>query len=161
MVKIRADGKDGVLDSATSKEALVETSDLIYIKLNTFSLEIMIDRLGNVIDCLFDYCETEQFFEHKPGELNLNHTYQLTGAYEENVFLDEITSAQPQTTLRPLSSTSKPSTSIAPSMRPSESQPKTTCSNSPGPCALFGILDLQVTCIDKSFDGQQQVNIDE
>ena len=160
-MKIRAGGKDGILDSATSKEALVETSDLIYIKLNTFSLEILVDDLENVFDCLFDYCETEQFFEHKPGELNLNHTYQLTGAYEENVFLDEITSAQPQTTLRPLSSTSKPSTSIAPSMRPSESQDKTTCSNSPGHCAQFGILDLQVTCIDKSFDGQQQVNIDE
>ena len=121
----------------------------------------MVDRLGNVIDCLFDYCETEEFFEHKPGELNLNHTYQITGAYEESVFLDEITSAPPQTTLRPPSSTSKPTTSIAPSMRPSESQHKTTCSNSPGLCAQFGILDFQVTCIDKSFDGQQQVIIDE
>ena len=157
------------------------------MKLSTFSLEILVDHLGNVFDCLFDYCETEQFFEHKPGELNLNHTYQITGADEESVFLDKITSAPPQTTLRqpsstskptsivqsmrpsappqttlrPPSSTSKPSTSIVPSMRPSESQDKTTCSNSPGLCAQFGILDFQVTCIDKSFDGQQQVIIDE
>ena len=124
VVKMRANGKDGILDSATSKEALVETSDLIYTKLNTFSLKILVDNLENAFDCLFDYCETEQLFEHKPGELNLNHTYKITGAYEESVFLDEITSAPSQTTLRPPSSTSKPSRSIAPNMRPSESQDK-------------------------------------
>ena len=188
VVKIRANGKGGILDSATSKETLVETSDLIYSKLNTVSLEIVLADLETVVDCLLDDCETEQLYEHKPGELNLNHTYQITGVYEESVYLDGITStpsqmilrppsttskpstsiapsmrpsAPPQTTLRPPSSTSKPSMSIGLSMRPSEPQDKTTCSNSPDLCAQFGILDLQVTCIDKSFDGQQQVIIDE
>ena len=59
-MKIRANGKGGVLDSATSKETLVETSDLIYSKLNTVSLEIVLADLETVVDCLFDDCETEQ-----------------------------------------------------------------------------------------------------
>ena len=160
-MKIRANGKGGILDSATSKETLVETSDLIYSKLNTVSLEIVLADLETVVDCLLDDCETEQLYEHKPGELNLNHTYQITGVYEESVYLDGITSTPSQTILRLPSTTSKPSMSIGLSMRPSEPQDKTTCSNSPDLCAQFGILDLQVTCIDKSFDGQQQVIIDE
>ena len=159
-MKIRANGKDGVLDSATSKEALAETSDLIYIKLTTFSLTILIDNLGDAFDCIFDDCETEELIQHKPGDLSLNHTYQITGAYEESVFLEGITSTLSQMApMRPTTLTSKPSTSIAPSMRPSEFQEKPTCSNSPDLCAQFGILDLQVTCIDKIIDDQQQVII--
>ena len=114
VVKIRANGKDGVLDSATSKETLVETSDLIYIKLSTFSLTILIDDLRDAFDCIFDDCETEEFIQHKPGELNLNHTYQITGAYEESVFLEGITSTLSQMApMRPTTTTSKPSTSKA------------------------------------------------
>ena len=70
-MKIRVNGKDGVLDSATSKEALVETSDLIYTKLNTFSLKILVDNLGNAFDCLFDYCETNHIF-YGPESVRLN-----------------------------------------------------------------------------------------
>ena len=125
-------------------------------------MNLLLDDFADAVydllyDCLYgDDCENG-FFDHNLGELNLNGTHQITGVFEESVFLAGAisgpTPSQPTTrsTLQSIS-TSEPH---------SENQKRPACSDSPDLCAGFGKLDFQVTCIDEIDDGQQQVGIHE
>ena len=160
IMRIRAKGANGILETSISNDALSETSDLVDNQLYRLSVNILLDDFTDSIyyileDCLYgDECENG-FLDHKLGELNLNDAHQITGVFEESVFLSVSTlrpTPGPPTTRATLQtiSTSKPY---------SENQEIQTCSDSPELCAEFGILDLQVTCIDEIADGQKPMGI--
>ena len=161
-MRIRAKGANGILETSIVNDALSEISDIVENQLYQLSVNLLVDDFVDAIydildDCLYgDDCENG-FLDHKLGELNLNRTHQITGVFEESVFLSlpvstpELTSSPPTTrSTTPPFSTSKPT---------SEDQIRQTCSDSPHPCAELGILDYQVTCIDEIKDGQQQVGV--
>ena len=158
IMRIRAKGANGFLETSISNDVLSETSDLVENQLYRLSMNLLLDDITDnlydiLVDCLYgDDCENG-FFDHKLGELNLNGTHQITGVFEESVFLagaiSEPSLPTTRSTLQTIS-TSKPY---------SDNQEMQTCSDSPELCAKFGILDLQVTCIDEIVDDQQQVGI--
>ena len=154
-MRIRAKGIDGILDTSISKDALSETGDLVDNQLNKLSVNIMLDDLTDALydifeKCLFDDCENE-LFVYKHGELNLNHTHQITGVFEESAFLAGISTTTPT---MPLTASTLPSISTS---QLTKVQEKVTCSYSLGLCAEFG-MSWQVTCVDKIIDDQLQVS---
>ena len=135
------------------------------------SLNILADALLGIFD---DFISEVTYFDHKHGEIHLNHTKTITGVYEERVFIATKNASTADsaptmmtTTSPPISASRLPFTTWTPSIPKTSSMPtqlgqqKILCSDSPDLCAEVGILDVQVTCIDETVlsNGQKQVRL--